>query len=241
MKIVTRAGWKASRSRGSLYTVTWAARTEFVVHHTAGPRSQTVKQIQAFHQGPSRGWSDVGYNFLVDEDGQVFEGRGWLAVGAHCPDHNRSGIGVAYIGNNDPTPQAQASIRRLYDEACRKAGRKLRMRGHGQLYATSCPGPRLQKWVNDGMPSDAALPKPDISWTEKLVKDLPLLKPGADSYDVKTVRWLLGARGRPPGNLSSTKFDEPLVADVKEFQKAEDLDVDGLVGKDTWTALLRVA
>jgi peptidoglycan recognition protein len=32
-----------------------------------------------------QGWSDIGYNFIVGEDGNVYEGRGWTKVGAHAP------------------------------------------------------------------------------------------------------------------------------------------------------------
>ncbi|MFI6296875.1 N-acetylmuramoyl-L-alanine amidase [Nonomuraea sp. NPDC050790] len=250
MKITSRADWNARTSR-PVYSVPWSARTEFFVHHTDGPRSQTVRSIQDFHMGPSRGWSDVGYNFLVDEDGRIFEGRGWLVVGAHCPDHNRSGIGVAFIGKNNPTAEAKRAIRWLYDEACRRAGRKLKKLGHGDRYATECPGRILQAWVDDGMPVDDA-EEPTLSWTEELVKDLPLLKPGQTSYHVKTLRSLLFARGALSqeryggphglkGWLELTKYDADLVEDVKAFQRSAKLDADGLVGEKTWTAALKVA
>lgn len=161
MQIVTREGWGARPPRNArdVVRVDWSARQEFMVHHTDGPKAQRIRAIQDFHMD-GRGWNDIGYNFLVDEDGTIYEGRGWLVVGAHCPDHNRSGIGVAFVGRNNPTPAAMKSIRGLYDEACRRAGRKLRKRGHGQLFATACPGPRLQGWVNAGMPIDEESPAP---------------------------------------------------------------------------------
>ena len=39
------------------------------------------------------GWSDIGYNFLVGEDGNIYEGRGWGKVGAHARGHNSDSIG----------------------------------------------------------------------------------------------------------------------------------------------------
>ncbi|MER7500429.1 N-acetylmuramoyl-L-alanine amidase [Nonomuraea pusilla] len=252
MQIVTRAGWHARAPRART-TVPWSARTEFFVHHTDGPESQPIRSIQDFHMGPQRGWSDVGYNFLVDDDGVVYEGRGWLVVGAHCPNHNRTGIGVAYIGKNAPTDAAKQSIRWLYDEACRRAGRQLRKLCHGDRYPTECPGPALRAWVHAGMPATGTPSKPDTTtWTEKLVRDLPLLRPGAKGYDVKTLRAALFARGGLAedryGGAASLKcwlekvdYDDELVEDVEDFQRDEGLDDDGLVGRDTWTALLRVA
>lgn len=89
------------------------------------------------------------------------------------------------------------------------------------------------------------------SWTEKLVKDLPLIKLGDDNYDVKTVRSCLFARGRVPKSayaeaglevwLNSTTAGPDLVELVKVFQRAEGLTPDGQVGERTWPPLLRLA
>jgi hypothetical protein len=151
--IISRKEWgaRAPRSRS---TVSWGTRTEFVVHYSEGPTTQTVRSIQDFHMGPSRGWADVGYNFLVDVHGRIYEGRGWLTVGAHAPDHNSSGIGVCMIGRDgDATPAALRSIRWLYDEAVRRKGHGLKKLGHRDVYSTSCPGEQLYKWVRAGMPA----------------------------------------------------------------------------------------
>ena len=45
------------------------------------------------------GWSDIGYNFLVGDDGNVYEGRGWDLQGAHVFGHNSRSIGISFIGN----------------------------------------------------------------------------------------------------------------------------------------------
>lgn len=153
MDIISRAGWgaRAPRSRS---TVSWGTRTEFIVHYSEGPTTQTVRSIQDFHMGPDRGWADVGYNFLVDVKGRIYEGRGWLTVGAHAPDHNSIGIGVCMIGRDgDATPAALRSIRWLYDEAVRRKGGGLKKLGHRDVYSTSCPGDQLYKWVRAGMPA----------------------------------------------------------------------------------------
>jgi N-acetylmuramoyl-L-alanine amidase len=44
-------------------------------------------------------WPDIGYNFLVGEDGNVYEGRGWDAVGAHAVPYNSNSIGICVIGD----------------------------------------------------------------------------------------------------------------------------------------------
>lgn len=151
MNIISRAEWGARKPK-SRSTTTWAARREFIVHYSEGPTSQTVRQIQNFHMD-SRGWSDVGYNFLVDVKGRIYEGRGWLVQGSHAPGHNTSGIGVCMIGRDgDATDAAKRSIRWLYDEAVRRKGGTLKALGHRDVYATSCPGNELHAWVRAGMP-----------------------------------------------------------------------------------------
>ncbi|TSR87296.1 Ras GTPase-activating protein 2 [Bagarius yarrelli] len=46
-----------------------------------------------------RSFTDIGYNFLVDQAGVVYEGRGWGVVGAHAKTHNHDSVGVAFMGN----------------------------------------------------------------------------------------------------------------------------------------------
>uniref|UniRef100_A0A8C4WFL9 Peptidoglycan-recognition protein n=1 Tax=Gopherus evgoodei TaxID=1825980 RepID=A0A8C4WFL9_9SAUR len=61
-----------------------------IIYHTAGSScisqascSQLVRSIQNYHMD-SNGWADIGYNFLIGEDGRVYEGRGWSTVGHPC-------------------------------------------------------------------------------------------------------------------------------------------------------------
>lgn len=77
-----------------------------VVHHggmrkyctTMGECAAIVRSYQNYHID-FNGWNDIGYNFLVGEDGNVYEGRGWEAVGAHAPTYNTRSIGICIIGD----------------------------------------------------------------------------------------------------------------------------------------------
>ena len=162
--IIRRASWgaRAPRSRS---TVAWSRRTGFTVHYSAGPTSQTPRQIQNFHMD-SNGWADIGYNFLVDRSGKIYEGRGWTVAGAHAAPHNTTHIGVCFIGRDgDATPAAKNAIRSLYDEANRRSGRPLARTWHGGLYgnSTECPGADLRSWVRAGMPAGGGGGTPDPS------------------------------------------------------------------------------
>lgn len=82
-----------------------------IIMHTASQFCTTenvckkmVQDIQVFH-AQGRGWSDIGYNFLVGGDGNGYQGRGWYTVGAQVYGYNTACIGIAFIGTfNDVLP-----------------------------------------------------------------------------------------------------------------------------------------
>jgi N-acetylmuramoyl-L-alanine amidase len=52
----------------------------------------------------TNGWNDIGYNFVVGEDGNIYEGRGWSNQGAHAANWNSISIGIAIIGDFTSKP-----------------------------------------------------------------------------------------------------------------------------------------
>lgn len=72
--------------------------TEIIVHCSDTPagRHTTVEEIRQWHL--DRGWSDIGYHYVIYLDGTVHEGRPVERIGSHCKGHNKRSIGVAYIG-----------------------------------------------------------------------------------------------------------------------------------------------
>jgi hypothetical protein len=97
-----------------------------IVHHTAGSNNYTpaqsaaiVRGIQIYHV-KGNGWDDIGYNFLVDKYGQIFEGRyGGMdrpVIGAHALGFNTGAVGISVIGDYGSTrisAAAKASLERL--------------------------------------------------------------------------------------------------------------------------------
>ncbi|GAA2622745.1 hypothetical protein GCM10010425_17090 [Streptomyces spororaveus] len=148
----SRSQWGA-RPPKEVTRVPLSERTGFTVHYSDGPTSQTVRAIQNYHMD-GQGWSDIGYNFLVDRDGRIYEGRGWDVVGAHATGHNTTHIGACFIGyDGDATPRALSALRALYNAANANTGRTLTPTWHGGLsgQSTQCPGPGLRAWVQGGM------------------------------------------------------------------------------------------
>jgi hypothetical protein len=125
-RIVPRSGWKAKEEIRRA-PPRYAKGVYFaIVHHTAGTNAYgpaasaaIVRGIELYHV-LGNGWNDIGYNFLVDRYGQVFEGRaGGIdrnVIGAHAEGFNTGAVGVAMIGNYTTatiTPAAQHALARL--------------------------------------------------------------------------------------------------------------------------------
>jgi len=72
-----------------------------VVHCSATPEGRDVstEEIRQWHL--DRGWSDIGYHFVVELDGTVGDGRPVEKSGAHAQGHNKNSIGVCYVGGVD--------------------------------------------------------------------------------------------------------------------------------------------
>ena len=74
---------------------------EIIVHCSATPEGKdfTIDDIRKWHK--QRGFSDIGYHYVVYRDGSVHVGRDVDLIGAHCTGHNTGSIGVCYIGGCD--------------------------------------------------------------------------------------------------------------------------------------------
>jgi hypothetical protein len=121
--IVPRLGWSANeRIRRAPPRYAPSLRLA-IVHHTAGSNSyrpsqsaSIVRAIELYHV-LGNGWNDIGYNFLVDKYGQVFEGRyGGIdrnVVGAHAQGFNTGSVGVALLGTYTRSAASPAALRSL--------------------------------------------------------------------------------------------------------------------------------
>lgn len=78
--------------------------TEIIIHCTATPegRDYTIEQIRKDHK--ARGFTDVGYNYVIYRDGTIHEGRNVDTIGAHCTNHNAHSIGISYVGGVENKP-----------------------------------------------------------------------------------------------------------------------------------------
>lgn len=127
--------------------------TEIIVHCTATPEGKdyTVDDIRRWHTTPvskgGRGWSDIGYHYIIDRYGHVYEGRDVDVSGAHCTGHNSHSIGVAYVGGCASNGRDAKDTRTLAQKTAllhllsdlRKLYPRAKIHGHRDFAAKACP------------------------------------------------------------------------------------------------------
>ncbi|HLU46767.1 MAG TPA: N-acetylmuramoyl-L-alanine amidase [Planctomycetota bacterium] len=133
------------------------------VHHTAGPSfwghdersvANEIRRIQRYHQ-KEQGWADIGYHFLIDRTGRIWQGRDLRLQGAHARDHNDGNIGIALLGNytrQDMTAAQRESLRKFilalsahYEIPAQQVFT------HGEICngETACPGQSIARFVQE--------------------------------------------------------------------------------------------
>lgn len=157
VNIITRDHWCARPSKG---TEQMNTPVKFVfVHHTAMAECLTekdcceeVRKIQNAHMD-NKGWDDIGYSFLIGEDGQVYEGRGWDRVGAHTYGWNRIAVAFSIMGNymtRIPNQKAIEALKAIISVGISKGKieKDYRLYGHKDVGNTKCPGIKLYELIS---------------------------------------------------------------------------------------------
>ena len=131
-EIIRRAQWGADESiRTEAPSYGPTPRVGFV-HHTASSNDYSADQAAAMVRGiyayhvRSNGWSDIGYNVLVDRFGRAYEGRAGgldrFVVGAHTGGFNRDSFGVSLLGDFSTVPPSAKTLDTLTDVLAWKLG-----------------------------------------------------------------------------------------------------------------------
>lgn len=137
---------------------------KIVIHHTSSTKNlddpqKAIRDIYAWHT-LSRGWGDIGYNYIIDQQGNIYEGRfgGEMVVGAHSGTGNFGSIGIALLGNYQDNEPPEAVLNALVKLIKNKAqlynidttGSSMfrgeftyNILGHKDFMSTACPGEKL--------------------------------------------------------------------------------------------------
>ena len=156
--------------------------SKVIVHHTASTANldnpaQAIRDIYHWH-AMGRQWGDIGYNYIVDPQGNIYEGRygGEKVIGAHAGKSNAGAIGISVMGNYETGDVSDASLvalARLISEKTKihsidPTGKSIfrgqatnNVLGHRDVMSTTCPGKNLY----DKLPFVAQLAKTDLETT----------------------------------------------------------------------------
>jgi hypothetical protein len=164
--IYSRAQWGANEKLREQSAPSYGTVKAGFIHHTVNANNYTADQVPALLRGiyayhtQSRGWRDIGYNYLVDRFGRIWEGR-WggvdrAVVGAHTLGYNEVSFAMSAIGNFDiatPPPAVASAYARLFAwklslyniraDATRiylKDRYVNAINGHRDAGSTACPG-----------------------------------------------------------------------------------------------------
>ena len=121
--VTTRAEWGANASYMS-WDPDYASAGHVVVHHTAGTNNYSAGQSASivrgiyYYHAVTLDWGDIGYNFLIDKYGTVFEGRsgsvaapaGRMSVGAHARGVNTGTMGLSMMGDYSSVSPSDAQL-----------------------------------------------------------------------------------------------------------------------------------
>ena len=161
---------------------------KIIIHHTATTKNlsdpeQAIRDIYYYHT-VTKGWGDIGYNYIIDTKGNIYEGRygGEGAVGAHAGLANTGSIGIAVLGNYDTGSVSEVAVQSLGKLISIKSkihgidpegysmfrGQSMpNIFGHKDTMNTSCPG----AYLYEKFPVIRAIAKSYVEEKPRFVKD----------------------------------------------------------------------
>ena len=119
-----------------------------VIHHS-GSNYDNFKSIDSYHRG--KGWDMCGYNYVIEKDGKVFEGRPLIRDGAHAlnpkPSRNSTHIGICLTGDENFSLRQHMAILKLCKKLAKEYSIKSIERHHEECPGTNVDVENLNKAV----------------------------------------------------------------------------------------------
>lgn len=152
---IGRSGWTATGPVGSKVNPMQSVN-KLTIHHEGWDAvyftdqrttGQRIEKIRRYHVESNK-WGDIGYHYVVDRGGRLWEARPLQYQGAHVRNNNPNNIGILVLGNFEKQAPSSAQLRTLFattQSLCRQHGiRANRVRSHREINPTTCPGRNLQ-------------------------------------------------------------------------------------------------
>lgn len=129
--------------------------TEIIIHCADTPNGKEFHNtdIDAWHK--KRGWTGIGYHYVICIDGNVEPGRRLEVAGAHAQGHNAKSIGICLIGKDRFTLAQWESLQELVFDLTGKCP-DARVIGHCEVdkHGKTCPNFSVRSWWADGCVPD---------------------------------------------------------------------------------------
>lgn len=108
-----------------------------------------VDEIRKWHV-EERGWSDIGYHYVIRRNGVVEEGREFEKAGAHCKGQNGNSIGICIVGGRngefDFCSKQMHSLNRLVADLKDSILGGASVHGHNEFSEKTCPNFNVKEW-----------------------------------------------------------------------------------------------
>lgn len=250
--IISCSTWGAQPPREPI-TVLASRPNKIIIHHTASSNTSDFSQSWAYQYARivqqshfNRGWIDTGQHFTISRGGfilegrhrslEVLQGRTSHVRGAHCPGQNDSAVGI----ENEGTYSSVQPPTTLYNQLvalcvyiCQQYSiPSSQIYGHRDFDATDCPGDRLYAMLPQ-LRADVAARIGDGGGNPTV---WPTVRRGDTGERVRTVQYLL--RERSYSVTVDGIFGSGTETAVRNFQSANGLTSDGVVGAQTWERLI---
>lgn len=229
-------------------------KIDMIVLHHAAAKNCTIYNIHQWHLANS--WSGFGYHYFIRKDGRIFKGRPDDTIGSHAKGYNSTSLGLCFEGDFEKEIPTQAQIDaglELVSYLKKKYNIK-KIKGHGELMASSCPGKLfpMEKFIGE---KENLI----LSFQRAAVADgIKLKQYGCDGkYGAETevaMKQCVVKRRLFYKYKNATKLVQRLLGitqdglcgketsdAIKNFQKKSNLTADGAVGEETWKKLLKIS
>lgn len=148
---------------------------QIILHHTATTAVATVESIRKYHV-ENNGWLDIGYHYLVDFNGNVFEGRPLDMPGAHATGYNKTAIGIAAIGDFElfkmPELQKKGIIKLVTELMAKYNITADNILLHRDVNITACPGENFPAdEILSALKGGGVVPGKTETWKDSIMQE----------------------------------------------------------------------
>ena len=117
---------------------------------------EKMEEIRRWHV-EERGWSDIGYHYIIDRNGDIVEGRSIERTGAHARGYNKGSVGICLLGGHGSSAEDNFhdNFTVFQSESLKELISELEVEyniddimGHNQIASKACPAFEVPEWLN---------------------------------------------------------------------------------------------